>query len=62
MQRDKEYWGADADEWRPERFEKRKLGKEFLPFNAGPRYVGALLVLYEVHSQTTGPAWDNNLL
>lgn len=40
--RDKEYWGADAEEFRPERWEtgaNGAIGKgwEFLPFNGGPR-------------------------
>ncbi|AOW05845.1 hypothetical protein B0I72DRAFT_139993 [Yarrowia lipolytica] len=40
--RDKEYWGEDAEEFRPERWETTSggaLGKgwEFLPFNGGPR-------------------------
>jgi len=37
MHRDTEYWGADVEEWRPERFDRRKLGKDYLPFNGGPR-------------------------
>lgn len=37
MQRNKTLWGADADEFKPERFIKRKHGYEFLPFNGGPR-------------------------
>lgn len=39
MHRDAEYWGADVEEWRPERFDRRKLGKDYLPFNGGPRCV-----------------------
>lgn len=30
-------WGPDADEFRPERWYKIRLGFEYLPFNAGPR-------------------------
>lgn len=37
MQRNKEIWGQDADEFRPERWIGRKVGWEFLPFNGGPR-------------------------
>ncbi|POS69059.1 cytochrome P450 CYP4/CYP19/CYP26 subfamilies [Diaporthe helianthi] len=36
-QRRKEIWGPDADEFRPERWEGRKVGWEFVPFNGGPR-------------------------
>ncbi|KAF2001063.1 cytochrome P450 [Amniculicola lignicola CBS 123094] len=37
MQRRKDLWGPDADEWKPERWDGRKSGWEFLPFNGGPR-------------------------
>jgi cytochrome P450 len=37
IQRRKDIWGPDADEFRPERWEGRKVGWEFLPFNGGPR-------------------------
>lgn len=38
MQRDPEYWGPDAAEWKPERWEeKRHHGWEFIPFLGGPR-------------------------
>ncbi|KAJ5780217.1 cytochrome P450 [Penicillium paradoxum] len=37
MHRMKELWGPDADEFNPERWESRKHGWEYLPFNAGPR-------------------------
>ncbi|KAL2282300.1 hypothetical protein FJTKL_10922 [Diaporthe vaccinii] len=36
-QRRKDIWGPDADEFRPERWEGRKVGWEYLPFNGGPR-------------------------
>jgi len=37
MQRRHDIWGEDADEFRPERWEGRKLGWEFVPFSGGPR-------------------------
>lgn len=37
MHRRKDIWGEDADEFKPERFQGRKPGWEFLPFNGGPR-------------------------
>lgn len=37
MHRRKDLWGEDAEEFRPERFEGRRSGWEFLPFNGGPR-------------------------
>jgi cytochrome P450 len=37
MQRRKDIWGDDAEEFRPERWTGRKPGWEFLPFNGGPR-------------------------
>ena len=37
MHRRKDYYGADADEFRPERWEKLRPGWEYLPFNGGPR-------------------------
>lgn len=37
MHRRRDIWGPDADEFRPERFEGRKSGWEYLPFNGGPR-------------------------
>ena len=35
--RRKDLWGADADAFRPERWDGRKSGWEYLPFNGGPR-------------------------
>lgn len=37
MHRRKDLWGQDADEFKPERWEGRQPGPEFLPFNSGPR-------------------------
>ncbi|KAG9192422.1 unspecific monooxygenase [Alternaria panax] len=37
MHRRKDLWGADADEFKPERWDGRKVGWEYLPFNGGPR-------------------------
>ncbi|KAI0438428.1 cytochrome P450 [Xylaria telfairii] len=35
--RDKEFWGEDADEFRPERWETLKPTWEYTPFGGGPR-------------------------
>ena len=37
LHRHKDLWGEDADVFRPERFDGRKHGFDYLPFNAGPR-------------------------
>ena len=37
MHRMKEYWGEDAEEFKPDRWATRKPGWEYLPFNGGPR-------------------------
>ncbi|KAF2849382.1 cytochrome P450 52A12 [Plenodomus tracheiphilus IPT5] len=37
MHRRKDLWGADADEFKPDRWDGRKSGWEYLPFNGGPR-------------------------
>ncbi|TGZ83045.1 cytochrome P450 [Ascodesmis nigricans] len=37
LHRREEFWGKDALEFRPERWEGRKTGWEYLPFNGGPR-------------------------
>lgn len=39
MHRSKELWGPDANEFVPERWQGRKAGFEYLPFNGGPRSV-----------------------
>ncbi|KAF7197749.1 Cytochrome P450 52A8 [Pseudocercospora fuligena] len=49
MHSDPEFWGPDADQFIPERWERRKLGFEYLPFNAGPRIcIGQQFALAEV--------------
>jgi cytochrome P450 len=37
MHRRKELWGEDADTFRPDRWNGRRPGWEYLPFNGGPR-------------------------
>jgi cytochrome P450 len=37
MHHRRDLWGQDADEFRPERWEGRRAGWEYLPFNGGPR-------------------------
>jgi cytochrome P450 len=37
MHKWKDLWGADAEEFRPERWVNRKHSWEYLPFNGGPR-------------------------
>jgi cytochrome P450 len=37
MQRRKDLWGPDADQFKPERWANRKAGWEYIPFNGGPR-------------------------
>lgn len=37
MHRRKDLWGPDADDFKPERWNGRKSGWEYLPFNGGPR-------------------------
>ncbi|KAL1615363.1 hypothetical protein SLS56_011840, partial [Neofusicoccum ribis] len=37
MHRRKDLWGDDADSFKPERWQGRKVGWEYLPFNGGPR-------------------------
>lgn len=37
MHRRKDFWGPDADSFKPERWASRKAGWEYIPFNGGPR-------------------------
>lgn len=37
MHRRKEFYGEDAEEFKPERWETLRPGWEYLPFNGGPR-------------------------
>lgn len=37
MHRRPDIWGPDAQEWKPERWEGKRPGWEYLPFNGGPR-------------------------
>ncbi|KAF2018436.1 cytochrome P450 52A12 [Aaosphaeria arxii CBS 175.79] len=37
MHRLRDYWGEDADVFRPERWDGKRQGFEYLPFNGGPR-------------------------
>lgn len=37
MHRNKDVYGEDAEEFRPERWEKLRPGWAYLPFNGGPR-------------------------
>ncbi|KAI1269457.1 cytochrome P450 [Xylariaceae sp. FL1019] len=50
MQRRKDLWGHDANEFVPERWEGRKPGWEYLPFNGGPRIcIGQQFALTEAN-------------
>ena len=37
MHRDRELWGEDAENFKPERWSDAKPTWEYLPFNGGPR-------------------------
>ncbi len=37
LHRRSEFWGEDAWEFRPERWEGRKFGWEYIPFHGGPQ-------------------------
>jgi cytochrome P450 len=45
-QRDKDYWGTDADEFRPERWETMRPTWQFIPFSGGPRICPAQKLVY----------------
>ena len=45
QQRNPEYWGHDADVYRPERFEGLKPFWEFVPFSGGPRRCPAQMMV-----------------
>lgn len=66
MQHREDIWGEDVETYRPERWEGRKFGWEFVPFGGGARQcLGRKLFLFHVRSSdlvrvlTCG--WQNNL-
>lgn len=46
LHRDKDLWGEDADEFRPERWETARPGWSYLPFSGGPRICPAQQMVY----------------
>jgi cytochrome P450 len=75
MHRRKDFYGDDAEEFKPERWESLRPGWEYLPFNGGPRiclgqqyalteagYVTVRLCqeFKELQSRDSGP-WKENL-
>lgn len=49
MHHRKDLWGEDADEYKPERWESRRPGWDYLPFNGGPRIcIGQQFALTEI--------------
>ncbi|ORY16641.1 cytochrome P450 [Clohesyomyces aquaticus] len=46
MHRDKQFWGNDAEDFRPERWELVRPTWEFTPFSGGPRICPALKLVY----------------
>lgn len=49
MHRRKDIWGSDAEVFKPERWETRRPGWDYLPFNGGPRIcIGQQFALTEV--------------
>lgn len=48
LQRRHDLWGDDADDFVPERWEKKRPGWQYVPFNGGPRIcIGQLFALTE---------------
>ena len=45
MYRDPDYWGADAESYRPERFDGLRGTWHFLPFGGGPRRCPAQMMV-----------------
>ena len=61
MQHRADIWGEDVEDFRPERWEGRKVGWEFIPFGGGPRNcLGRELV--SVPSPSTKVAYPLNTL
>lgn len=64
MQRQPEFWGPDAEAFKPERWENHKHGGfEYLPFNGGPRYASHLSVVSRIltvvqHMPRTAKCFD----
>jgi cytochrome P450 len=49
MHRRKDLWGPDCEIFKPERWESRKPGWDYLPFNGGPRIcIGQQFALTEI--------------
>ncbi|KAF7870099.1 uncharacterized protein EAF02_009289 [Botrytis sinoallii] len=46
LHRDKSYWGNDADDFRPERWETLRPTWEYLPFSGGPRICPAQQMVF----------------
>ena len=45
MYRDPDHWGADAEEYRPERFDGLRVTWGFLPYGGGPRRCPAQMMV-----------------
>jgi cytochrome P450 len=46
LHRDKSYWGSDADEFEPRRWETIRPTWQFSPFSGGPRICPAMKLVY----------------